>query len=445
MRRMLIAVLLCGVVSTALGATNLRVATFRCNVTPDLGEPLIWVTPAAEVIDPLWAKGVVLDDGRARYVLCAVDWCGIGGATDLLFRARIAAAAGTSLSRVAVHSVHQHTAPYIEGDAYNLLRTLEDPPLMMSSGFLQRVTDRLAQSVKEAVARLEPFDRIGIGSARVDRVASARRIFSDGQLITRYSTSGSKPELAALPEGSIDPVIRTITLLAGDKPLARLHYYATHPQSFCCDGRVSSDFVGTAREALEKAENVFQVYFTGCAGDVTVGKYNDSSIEARADLAQRLEEGMKASIAATSIAPAMKLTWRSVRLNLPLKSDPAASAAELRSLLVDSGPLSGQDSYRIAISLAFAERQRPLHACSLQIGRARIIHLPGEPMLEFQRYAQEQGQDDFVVLAGYGDMSPGYLCTDRAFVEGGYEPGASNAGPGTEARVKAAIRKLVGR
>jgi hypothetical protein len=66
-------------------------------------------------------------------------------------------------------------------------------------------------------------------------------------------------------------------------------------------------------------------------------------------------------------------------------------------------------------------------------------------MLEFQRYAQEQGQDDFVVLAGYGDMSPGYLCTDRAFVEGGYEPGASNAGPGTEVRVKEAIRKLLGR
>ena len=59
MRRMLMAVLLCGVVSSAFGAASLRVATFRCNVTPDLGEPLIWVTPAAEVIAPLWAKGDV--------------------------------------------------------------------------------------------------------------------------------------------------------------------------------------------------------------------------------------------------------------------------------------------------------------------------------------------------------------------------------------------------
>ena len=65
-------------------------------------------------------------------------------------------------------------------------------------------------------------------------------------------------------------------------------------------------------------------------------------------------------------------------------------------------------------------------------------------MLEFQRYAHVKHPDEFIVIAGYGDMSPGYLCTDRAFAEGGYEPSASNAGPGTEARVKEAIRKLLG-
>jgi hypothetical protein len=32
-----------------------------------------------------------------------------------------------------------------------------------------------------------------------------------------------------------------------------------------------------------------------------------------------------------------------------------------------------------------------------------------------------------------------------AYEQGGYEPGASNAAPGTEARVKEAIKKLLGR
>ena len=38
-----------------LAAAQLRVAAFRADATPALGEPLIWVTPAARVADPLWA------------------------------------------------------------------------------------------------------------------------------------------------------------------------------------------------------------------------------------------------------------------------------------------------------------------------------------------------------------------------------------------------------
>lgn len=444
MRRLIVAVLFLGGITTAPALPRLRVATFRCNVTPDIGEPLIWVTPASKVEDPLWAKGVVLDDGHARYVLCAVDWCGLGGSTHFLFQSKIATAAGTSVARVAVQSVHQHTAPYVDSEAYGLLRALMSRPLLMSDGFLQRVTDRLAQTVKEAVAHLEPFDKIGIGHARVEQVASARRIIQNGQLITRYSSGGSKPELAALPEGPIDPVIETITLARGDRPLVRLHYYASHPQTFCCDGRVSGDFVSAARESLEKEENIFQAYFTGCAGDVTVGKYNNGSVAARTALAQRLEQGMKASIAATRFEPVRKLRWRNIDLHLPLKLTADASPASLRSRLENAGAQSGQDSYRTAISLVFAIRQRPLQATSLEAGRVWILHIPGEPMLEFQRYAHAERPDEFIVVAGYGDMSPGYLCTDRAFAEGGYEPSASNAGPGTEARVKEAIRKLLG-
>jgi hypothetical protein len=33
-----------------------------------------------------------------------------------------------------------------------------------------------------------------------------------------------------LPGGLIDPMLKTITFATGDTPLARLHYYATHPQ-----------------------------------------------------------------------------------------------------------------------------------------------------------------------------------------------------------------------
>jgi hypothetical protein len=97
-RRLLVAILLSAGVTTVFGSPQLRVATFRCYVIPELDEPLIWVTPAAKIDDPLWAKGVTLDNGHARYVLCAVDWCGLGGSAHFLFRRKIAAAAGRAFA-----------------------------------------------------------------------------------------------------------------------------------------------------------------------------------------------------------------------------------------------------------------------------------------------------------------------------------------------------------
>jgi hypothetical protein len=360
------------------------------------------------------------------------------------FRKKLATAAGAPPSQVFIHNVHQHTAPYIDGDAYRLLRKAGNTPLLASDKFLEEVSSRLAQAGREALASLQPFDHMGAGQAAVEQVASARRVFANGKLVTRYSVGGKDPAIAALPEGAIDTAVKTVTFAIGDKPLARLHYYATHPQTFCCDGRVSQDFVGTAREALEREEGVFQIYFTGCSGDVTVGKYNDGSGAAREGLAERLLEGMREAIGATRLKPAGRLRWRATSLKLPLKTDPDSTPAALREIIGSEGR-SAIERYRTAIAAAFAEREQPLEVSSLDAGDIRIVHLPGEPMLEFQKFAQAQSPGSFVAVAGYGDMSPGYLCTDAAFKEGGYEPSASNAGPGTEARVKEAIRNVLGR
>ena len=54
-------------------------------------------------------------------VLCAVDWVGIGGGGYDAWREALAEAAGTSVDRVAVHTLHQHDAPSCDFDAEALL------------------------------------------------------------------------------------------------------------------------------------------------------------------------------------------------------------------------------------------------------------------------------------------------------------------------------------
>jgi hypothetical protein len=421
-------------------------ATFRCDVTPPLGEPLLWATNSVRIEDPLWAKGLLLQDGTNRFVLCAIDWCLLANESEWSFRDTMARAAQTASTRVAIQCVHQHAAPYADEGAHRLLDAAPSPLPHLSAGFLDSVRSRLAAAVDEAMNRLESFDRIGTGGARMDRAASARRLRGEqGQPLVRYSTSGKDPKMAQAPEGPIDPMLKTITLARGTRPLVRLHYYATHPQTFCCDGRTSADFVGQAREETEQREKVFQIYFTGCSGDVTVGKYNDSSPQARTQLTERLKQGMQAAIEATRFAPAERIVWRTHGLTLPLRASQESVRTQSRAWVEDPKQSDGQRTYWGAMRLAFVERlARPVELSSLQMGHVHIVHLPGEPMLEFQRFAQQIKPDHCVAVAGYGDCGPAYICTDQALDEGGYEPSATNVGRGSEARLKQAIRLLLG-
>jgi len=415
-------------------ATGLRVGTFRSDVTPETGEPLIWTMPLKVVLDPLWAKGLVLEQGRRRLVLCAMDWCGLGGAAFRRLQSALAAAAGVAAGDVVLHTVHQHAAPYVEGDAYRLLEELPDPPLMYSDRGLQRLSARLAAGVREALKSMQPLDAIGVSQARVERVASSRRVWDQGKLVVRYSTSGKDPYHAALPEGYIDPWLKTITFAARGRPLARLHFYATHPQTFCCDGRASADFVGRAREDFEREEGVFQAYFTGCAGNVTVGKYNDGSEQARSELAERLHAALKASAAATAFQPIRVVQWKTMPIQLPARQPEKP---------IQAGA-SPEARYRAACGVAYARRKKPLTVTAVDLGVARILHLPGEPLLEFQQYAQQLNPQRFTAVAGYGDIAPGYICPDKALAEGGYEPSASHLAAGAEGLLKRAIAQLLG-
>jgi hypothetical protein len=434
--------------TTATAAENLgplpRLATFRCDVTPPLGGfHGGWMQPLTKLEAPLWAKGILLESGHARYVLCAIDWCELSNSAHSLFCRKLAEAAGTEASRVAVQCVHQHTAPAVDRDAQVLLDKEAGPPRYADLKALDQVADRLAETIRRALGSMEVVDSIGTGQAKAERIAATRRVPGpDGKVRVRWS-SCTDPELRAAAEGNIDPMLKTITFARGTRPLVRLHYYATHPQTGGGDGRLGIDFVGDARERLERKEGVMQIYFTGCAGDVTVGKYNNGSPQAREELAGRLLAAMEASISSTRLAPIRDIAWRTVPLRLPARTDKGFGLTENRGIAANAN-LSPGVRAAAASRLTFRDRiSRPIQLSVLEVGNVRIVHLPGEPMIEFQQYAQRLLPRQFVAVAGYGDGGPGYLCTEESFGHGGYEPTATMVAPQGETVLKTALRELL--
>lgn len=183
-----------------------------------------------------------------------------------------------------------------------------------------------------------------------------------------------------------------------------------------------------------------------------MGKYNNGSPLARRELVGRLLAGMEAAIDATKLKPMSRVEWRTYPLVLPRRDDKDFALEDCIAYLNDPKWLSttrASTPTRVAMNarrIVFQRRKEmPIELTSLRIGDLWIMHLPGEPMVDYQLYAQGLRPGGFVAVAGYGDAGLGYFCTERAFAEGGYEPTASNIQPESEALLKNAIAALLDR
>ncbi|HEY3392438.1 MAG TPA: hypothetical protein VGK58_07015 [Lacipirellulaceae bacterium] len=442
--------LFCSVADRA-HAVELRVAAFKLDVTPPVGSPLCdaLVPAMTGVNDPLTARGIVLAaDDQEPVVLVAVDWVGIGNEGQDAWREAIAEACGTERDRVCVHALHQHDAPGCDFLADRIAGGAGLSGKLFPVEFARDAIRRAAAAAAEAQSRLAPVTHVGYGSGRVEKVASNRRILgTDGKVeFVRY-TATTDPKLRAFPEGTIDPLVKLVSFWDGDRCLAVLSYYATHPQSYYYTGKVSADFVGMARDQREAAENAdVHVHFNGAGGNIGAGKYNDGSPENRPVLAGRLADGMKLAWDDMRKAPAadVEFDWATAGVQLPLADwlDEAELLAVLNNTSAGDAP-----RLRAARDIAWARRVRRGRAISvgrLRLGAIDILHLPGELFVEFQLAAQTLRPDRFICVAAYGDYGPGYIGTAEAYSQGGYETGAESRVSRVSPRAEAELMRAIG-
>ncbi|HOB75090.1 MAG TPA: hypothetical protein PKG54_11235 [Phycisphaerae bacterium] len=449
----------------------MKAATFSSDATPPLGHPLCggWITPAREIVDPQFAKGVVLVPGdeagagsREPVVLCAVDWCWIRGECHERFREALAEAAGTRPNRVAVQTIHVHDAVMADLEADRISAREGHDVRTLQPKWFDDVVQRCAAAVREAARQLRPVSHIGTGEGVVSQVACNRRVLGpDGKVKYWRGSSCKDAEARKQPEGVIDPKIKCITLYDSETLIAALYYYATHPMSYYGQGGVSADFVGMARKAMEKAvPGAAHIYFTGCSGNVAAGKYNDGAPANRPVLAERMRVGMEAALKAVRREPLRSFDWRVESLHLPMREEYSrkhfedmmrARGASLAAQCKGAMGIADWDRY---------EAGKKIDLPCLRMNRVAVLHLPGEPFIEYQLAAQEigtRGQGDkgtsgqgdgapgrlFVAVAGYGDAGPAYIPLAKNFTEGGYEVGMAWRGPGSEAMIMGAMERLL--
>ena len=422
---------------------GLRVAPFAAEVTPPLGAPLCLglVVPGTSVSDPLEARGLVfLPEGQQPIVICAVDWLGIGNSSHDRWRAALAVAAGTVPSRVAVQTVHQHDAPGDDASAEELLRMRDLPGVLQDEPFAQAALARVVAAVRRA--KSSRVTHIGVGSSPVRDIASNRRIVSpEGKFLFQRFTACKASPFCDAPVGVIDPQLDSVSFWDKERRVATLTYYATHPMSYYGKGAISADFVGMARR---QQTETFAIHFTGAAGNIGAGKYNDGAPENRAKLAGRLGEAMQQARGAEKRYPVEALRWKVVSPTLPLRPE----FTEERILAdMENAKLIPRDRANAGRYLAWhrlVKAGRRIDISSLRLGAVSLLHMPGELFVEYQLAARKMRSNEAVALAAYGDYGPMYIGTRKAYAEGGYETGiVSRVGPQVEDVLMGSMREVL--
>ena len=428
---------------------ELSVAMFSVDASPPVGSPLAY-DPTKEVTTPLTCRGIILSGSGQPIVLCAIDWIGVANDAHTEFCEKLAAAAKTSPDRVSVHALHQHDAPRCDFTAEQILKDAGFAAQHYDERFCRSIMIRAADAARESLANAKPVTHIGIGQAEVSEVASNRRILGDDGKVkyTRY-TACRDPKIRAMPVGIIDPMLKVITLRNEEGPVVALTYYATHPQSYYRTGQANPDFPGLARNRREAETGVPHLHFNGAGGNIGAGKWNDGSPANRQVLADKVADGMSRAWNSQSVRKlnANDISWASTEVALPVghhvKREPL-------QVILDNPDAKSTERLTAAKHLAWLQRSESgqhINLSCLTLGEARILHMPGELFVEYQLAAQKVRPDLFVAMAAYGDYGPGYIGTEIAYSQGGYETSerASRVAPSVEIILVDAMKTLLNR
>lgn len=318
---------------------------------------------------------------------------------------------------------------------------------MYDVDFFARCLERVQAAVAEALPRRTPITHISHGAARVINVASNRRVDRDEVGVVREMrlSSCTDPRLTGLPEGTIDPQLQTLAFHAPDgRRVVACHFYATHPMSFYRDGRVTSDFCGLARKRVQAEEpTCTHLYFTGCAGNISAGKFNDGSPAARVALTERMYQGMLAAGANSRLQPLTSMDWRTDAVLPAPRLRP--TALELEAAISDPHrPLVERllPAYRLGWLRRFTQGT-PLVLSRLRLNDLSVLHLPGEMFIEYQLRAQALRPGQPVLIAAYGDDGIWYVPTREEYSKGGYEVGVAFCTEEIDETITNAMQRLL--
>ncbi len=448
------------------GTRRLRAGAAVSNLTLPLGASNGGVIarggPATDIHDDLFARCLVLDDGRTRVALAVCDVRMIARSVIDAAKQLAQDATGIPADNIMISATHTHSAPGVIG-----LDNVE-----LDRWYLDFFARRVADGIRRAVNRLAPA-KIGWGAgAQPQHVFNRRWHMKPGSIppnpfglstdrVQMNPPAGSQNLIE--PAGPVDPQVGVISVQHDDgRPMALWANYGLHYVGGGVANHVSADYYGMFAERVQQLLNADRLdpAFVAMMSNGTSGDVNNTDFRKprpKKALWTRMRE-VAFDLANEALCVRRKiehrdsadLAVRTAELQLGVRRPDAERLDWARRTLSESpkGKRLGRPQIYAeeALHLAKFPATVPVKLQVIRIGELALAAVPCEVFAETGLAIKQASpfKPTFVVELANGYN--GYLPTARQHELGGYETWSARSAylePEADTQIRATVQKLL--
>ena len=228
--------------------------------------------PETPIMDPLYVKALVLDDGKTKIAIVTMDVTAIGS---------------RRISDGMLNDVNEEFLPELRRRVQNKLNIPDvnilvnashtHPPGRLLCGDTKQI-DRVYDAVNRAMQNMTEV-KIGIGSGIEDRITMNRTLnLKNGKQWSIRHTNPSPPDEEVESAGPIDPEIGILRIDRIDgSPLAVVYNFACHLLFGDTHGSITGNIPAYASKLIEETlgHDSMAFFIQGAAGDVIDVHFKD--------------------------------------------------------------------------------------------------------------------------------------------------------------------------
>ena len=409
----------------------------KIDITPPLGIEMVgyYYTRNAEGIhDKLYARSIVFDDGKTKAAIISCDLCWFPKQTILSIEDKINKLNILPFKNVIISATHTHTGPVITPEYESFL------------------IEQTVKSVKEAYEN--SFEaKLSCGSAHVEGVAFNRRYFmKDGTVVTNPGKCNPDIVESAGPSPTEVPFIRI------DKNNSKESYIlvnvSLHPDTIA-GNLISADYpYYIEKEIKANIPDVKEIICTnGTSGNINHWDVKNPDPQRGFHEAERIGSTIGAGVVSEFAKtlpvsqPLIKTDREKARLPYVKVSEEEITKAEavLKKTYPDGVDFTMEvvEANKVLKASKITNDFNEIEIVAISIGDIAFIGMPTELFIELGLEIKDLSPFRNTVTIGLAYALAGYIPTEKAYKEGGYEVASNLYKPEVSKIILEATSKLL--